>query len=674
MRKSILLYFLFFIFTSSGVLSANANFEESLLQEQNVDDDFPVVRLKKRKSLLRQLTSTNVRYIIRHNYNLKGETLVVPDNCILDFRGGHIFNGIVNGNNTQIYAGNEQIFGSDIKMSGTWLLRQATSRWFHIGEDATSVVSWLLEMGMRGIPIEFDKSTYKVKLKYDKPCSYPGYRNSAFVATDQVVDISFNGSTIIDAYSGQNSVNFITLDNCSGQISGLYFQTGDDDYDIYADDQYGVAVVQCINSCHELNLQVSAKYVRSCVEAGRYDWHSRSLVNSTIIAELRDGGYAVALYDGDNLNVDIDASHVHRGAYLGGCKNSRINVNCGKTALGVACYLTDTRLIVNGKKTYLICDNLDVTTKCYGDSGDNVDNVVFAAYNIGDFNNRKDVYSARINVVSNIEVPSSVGNVRIFNILDSNHLDTLRADVHFNVRFTDDLASNKYVVLYNNGPNVTPHSYCFSEVTFKGKSSQPLVARLQNSGGYNIVLDNVYSCVGNSLYSSGQIELLIGSRFSDSDVCRNVSVVSSDRIYVRRENINITNGFPVIINVSESPLFFSDQFLLDKIQLQTEKTISLGNPTLNTLASKLYVERYGGDMQMSIIHPNGKYYWATKGQKLSFIIKNLSTSDEARITFDKIISAPYPLVKIPPLSYTKFDLIYDGNSQFHLISIVNKNF
>ena len=36
MRKSILLYFLFFIFTSSGVLSANANFEEGLLREQNV--------------------------------------------------------------------------------------------------------------------------------------------------------------------------------------------------------------------------------------------------------------------------------------------------------------------------------------------------------------------------------------------------------------------------------------------------------------------------------------------------------------------------------------------------------------------------------------------------------------------------------------------------------------
>ena len=48
------------------------------------------------------INKPNVRYIIQYDYDLNGEEITIPDNCILDFQGGSLSNGSINFNNCYI--------------------------------------------------------------------------------------------------------------------------------------------------------------------------------------------------------------------------------------------------------------------------------------------------------------------------------------------------------------------------------------------------------------------------------------------------------------------------------------------------------------------------------------------------------------------------------------------
>lgn len=71
----------------------------------------------------------NTIFIIQYKYTL-GESVAIPDNCILLFDGGSIEgNYSLIGNNTGIDAGLVQIFGFDVKIKGTWI-STANVYWF----------------------------------------------------------------------------------------------------------------------------------------------------------------------------------------------------------------------------------------------------------------------------------------------------------------------------------------------------------------------------------------------------------------------------------------------------------------------------------------------------------------------------------------------------------------
>lgn len=52
------------------------------------------------KNVLTQamVNKANTRYIIQYDYDLNGATIDVPDGCVIEFQGGHIKNGTINGN------------------------------------------------------------------------------------------------------------------------------------------------------------------------------------------------------------------------------------------------------------------------------------------------------------------------------------------------------------------------------------------------------------------------------------------------------------------------------------------------------------------------------------------------------------------------------------------------
>lgn len=89
------------------------------------------------KNILTQamMSKANTRYIIQYDYDLDGETITVPEGCTLDFQGGLLKNGAIKGTNTAICDGLQQIFGSEITLSGNWVFREIYPEWFGAAGD-----------------------------------------------------------------------------------------------------------------------------------------------------------------------------------------------------------------------------------------------------------------------------------------------------------------------------------------------------------------------------------------------------------------------------------------------------------------------------------------------------------------------------------------------------------
>lgn len=120
--------------------------EEDITEENNVikfkdrssSDGMGYVILRKNKTFKEQVEGQdkiNTIFEIRYNFNLNGDEIVIPSNCILKFTGGSISNGTLTGNNTQIIASKVSIF-TDIVIAGTWNVPYITSAWF---SDAQTV-------------------------------------------------------------------------------------------------------------------------------------------------------------------------------------------------------------------------------------------------------------------------------------------------------------------------------------------------------------------------------------------------------------------------------------------------------------------------------------------------------------------------------------------------------
>lgn len=91
------------------------------------------VILRTNKPITEQLTQSNTIYEIRYDFDLGGEVLEVPANCVLKFKGGKLLNGNVIGSETRIESSEVRIFES-VVVGGSWLISSAYSQWFDFVE------------------------------------------------------------------------------------------------------------------------------------------------------------------------------------------------------------------------------------------------------------------------------------------------------------------------------------------------------------------------------------------------------------------------------------------------------------------------------------------------------------------------------------------------------------
>lgn len=76
------------------------------------------------------INQENTRYILQYDYDLNGQTITIPNNCVIEFEGGSISNGTITGQNTEIKSSLQKLFSTDINLNGSWVTDYVYPEWF----------------------------------------------------------------------------------------------------------------------------------------------------------------------------------------------------------------------------------------------------------------------------------------------------------------------------------------------------------------------------------------------------------------------------------------------------------------------------------------------------------------------------------------------------------------
>lgn len=170
---------------------------------------------------------TNTIYVITYDYDLSGAEITIPENCVLQFEGGSLNNGLLVGNTTSIKSSLTKIFSSDLLFSGKWILSNVFPEWFGLKINDSSYdnhneiiaavrLSYIAERPI----IQFPAGTI-----YTSPISFKEF---AVHEQDESGRWSKDGCLYIKGVSG-------TLHSVLGIVNGTIIKalSGDDNYALF---------------------------------------------------------------------------------------------------------------------------------------------------------------------------------------------------------------------------------------------------------------------------------------------------------------------------------------------------------------------------------------------------------------------------------------------------------
>lgn len=183
------------------------------------------------KNVLTQamLADANTIYIIQYDYDLKGATITIPDNCVLKFEGGQLKNGKLSSSDTSIFVTGEYCIFKDIKLLGTWA-GEAKLSWWDISNKQNINDEWdslfcfdSIFIDKNGILTKGVSVSNRNKLKIDGnnstiSCINESAYISAFIKLENINDISI--SNIIFDF-GEKSIP-ITNPDVENSVKGIY--------------------------------------------------------------------------------------------------------------------------------------------------------------------------------------------------------------------------------------------------------------------------------------------------------------------------------------------------------------------------------------------------------------------------------------------------------------------
>lgn len=86
----------------------------------------------------RMMLCPNTIYVISYDYDLRGQTITVPENCVLQFKGGSFSNGSITGSNTEIVASPKDMIFNNITIVGNWNTENVYDTWFSYNSTVNS--------------------------------------------------------------------------------------------------------------------------------------------------------------------------------------------------------------------------------------------------------------------------------------------------------------------------------------------------------------------------------------------------------------------------------------------------------------------------------------------------------------------------------------------------------
>lgn len=195
------------------------------------------------------LKDTNSRFfVIENEINLKGQTITLPANMTLYFKGGCLKNGIIVGNNTKISGKTCQIFDA-IEIKGTWIVPAITTDMF---------VDLSAENGLNNVFALANPSIHnKIEIK-------EGYY-TVNVDTGSNIIVSSNSVVILDGDihlipNAKIGYNIVTIKGSDISLSGKGTIFGDKFTHKGADGQWGMGIM--IKDAH--NVVISGIRIREC--------------------------------------------------------------------------------------------------------------------------------------------------------------------------------------------------------------------------------------------------------------------------------------------------------------------------------------------------------------------------------------------------------------------------
>lgn len=268
----------------------------------------------------------NNNVVIRRNIDLKGQSLSLSRGVTLDFQGGSISNGNITFDATAI-VGHPRFRNCTYK--GTIRIDRIDDQDFASNDD-TGTLFFLLTNAIENGSKCFINRDYSIKM------NAVGSALIVCQGVDSGADISFQGHTVTNTSTfptprlkqvfAFRNVKNVTIRDC------VFHDTEDHNTHKFKKSS-GCTFVHCFGDCEGINLLNCIQENGDCIlRSGVYSHDvnnpentpRKGLCNSTIKVKSVNVGYGLALYCGDNLDIDIDVMNPHRGFYCAGVSNSTI--------------------------------------------------------------------------------------------------------------------------------------------------------------------------------------------------------------------------------------------------------------------------------------------------------------------------------------------------------------
>lgn len=365
------------------------------------NNGYGYIIIRKDKSVHEQMIQTKTIYEIRYDVDLNGETLNIPESCILKFNGGSLSNGIIIGDKTIIDSTPKEIFKETLVLGGTFLGYGYVEYYGCYPNDADNDVCFAINKLYNGFKhIQLECGTY--------------YTNTGKIPVTSIRGRSKNTTHII-YYATANGDYLFSLGNMSdlnGSSRARYLEIGD-----LRITMTGEKASYQLNNCSGLKIgnigdssihdmvvdlfQTNLKYTSTIILSQAIDDTTGS-IEDNFNAAIRFTGYAecselknlrllgTICIKGDSTSSTIDAISIENVQMIGGgagyanslykCSIHNINYkgwsSWNQFVYGLKCTKTVQGLYIDGVRTeqpLKVVNEIgrQLATSIYIDNGDN---------------------------------------------------------------------------------------------------------------------------------------------------------------------------------------------------------------------------------------------------------------------------------------------------------------